>query len=114
MCKISSNGQEASSSRIIVFKSATESGSLTEKIAEANCQILVYPNPANDLITIEFEKPVLENVELTIEDISGRTILRKTNVKTNKININITTLAKGVYFVHFKNNSVDTKKFIKL
>jgi len=49
---------------------------------------------------------------ITINDVSGKEIYKSGNVINN--NIDVSTLASGVYFVTFKSeNASVTKKFIK-
>ena len=75
--------------------------------------ITIYPNPANDNITIKIEDLRFENLELRINDIVGNTVFVKTLY--NKVtNIDISSLAKGMYFVEVKTErGVVVKKFVK-
>jgi len=59
--------------------------------------LMVYPNPANEILNIEIETIPTNNV-LTITDITGRIVLR-TTIIDNKSNIDISNLNAGVYFV---------------
>jgi uncharacterized repeat protein (TIGR01451 family) len=54
----------------------------------------LYPNPTNDLLTIEFENQVEGN--LTVRDISGR-VVQTVYVNSTKAIINANNLAKGFY-----------------
>jgi hypothetical protein len=55
--------------------------------------VLIYPNPANDQITIEYENPNEWEVELI--DVSGRKVLRSINEKV----IDISGINPGMYRV---------------
>ncbi len=69
--------------------------------------IVVYPNPASDILKIKTEGSI-ETIE--IADISGKTLLRATNVKE----INVNALKKGVYFIKVKTeNDIYSSKFVK-
>ncbi len=66
----------------------------------------VYPNPAKEKVTIDFEKNLSGNVTIEILDISGRTIrnLSVSDFNNTKLNVNLNGLATGTYLV-----SVTTK-----
>ncbi len=81
--------------------------------------LLVYPNPAEEMSSIEFN--VIDDTFLKIEihDINGVLInvLYQSRVKKgkNRLSFNISHLKSGVYFVNFidKENILLTKKLIK-
>ena len=64
-----------------------------------NLDFKMYPNPANDMITIENINSQ-NNADLTIQilDVSGRVILTDKLVQSNKLNINLNQFESGVYF----------------
>lgn len=60
-------------------------------------QILLYPNPTDDIITIQF--PFATDAKIEITDIRGK-IIKSQSVRQNVLsNINIKELAGGMYFV---------------
>lgn len=73
-----------------------------------NNAIQVYPNPAEDLITISSDKN-LNNV--TILSADGKTVYSGSSTK----NIDISGLKKGVYILNciLENNQVVTKRIVK-
>lgn len=74
-------------------------------------EVSVYPNPVTDSFQIASESFSVENSEVKIIDINGRTI--KT-FPSNLNNFNVSELNSGVYFVEIKSNDVKTtKKIIK-
>ena len=87
---------------------------ITISINENNQEeIKIYPNPADKQLNMEFKQP-LNNGIINIKDISGKTVLTQQLGSENKLMIPLTNLAKGVYFVEIKADSVyQTIKFIK-
>jgi hypothetical protein len=75
-------------------------------------QILIYPNPATDKITIKIlGKPAQSG--LSIVNIEGRQLITR-HITEPKTQINISTLPSGVYFVRLTNErTVEVGKFIK-
>jgi len=71
-------------------------------------KVSIYPNPANDAITIKNAK----NAYIKIIDLQGR-VLVSDYCSDNNIQFDVSYLSKGVYFVQimFK-NSIKTKKII--
>jgi hypothetical protein len=61
-----------------------------------NDQVLVYPNPANDYVTIEIDGFRIDKVE--IYDVLGQ-IAFKGEFNNSKVEINTATLNQGVYFI---------------
>ena len=72
----------------------------------------VYPNPATDKITIE--TPVTSiNGQLSIMDVNGQQLITR-QVTDPKTQIDISTLAAGIYFVRVTHGmTVETGKIIK-
>ena len=89
-----------------------ESEVLSTNTATYESNINIYPNPANDQITIDFGN--LDNVEdwnIKIINILGQEVLSQP-MNTDKINVS--ELSKGVYIIRISDgvNQAD-KKFIK-
>jgi hypothetical protein len=71
----------------------------------------VYPNPSIGVFTIDFDGNV-SNIELSILDLNGRTVHTQAIV-TNKTNVNLSTIANGVYTVVLvSNDTVSTTKLV--
>mgnify|MGYP001423939898 CR=1 FL=1 len=76
---------------------------------ENNLGLSIYPNPNNGIFTLNVEA---ENVTVKVMNTSGQIILTKNNV-TTKEQINLSSNAKGIYFVTVTSQkSVITKKII--
>ncbi len=61
----------------------------------------VYPNPTKEYVNIEFSQP--QTGQLFIRDISGKTVKVVQLHISKQQTISINELAKGVYFMNFKN-----------
>ena len=73
----------------------------------------IYPNPANDHITLESGNFGFTNSNLRIYNVVGDLILEERLVN-NKTSIDITTFSKGLYFIKVENeNRIVLKKFVK-
>ena len=70
-------------------------------------QIKVYPNPANDILTLNIGD--LKNIQLELFDISGRKLFLQT-VNTNQENIDVSSLAYGVYICTITSNNQIVKR----
>lgn len=71
-------------------------------------KISIYPNPVKDYLYFNKSTPAI----ITIYNNKGQKCFEKTN-ESNKINIQ--SLAKGIYFLHYRSETADTvKKLIKL
>lgn len=77
----------------------------------------VFPTPASDIVTIQFDAPSSETVKLTITDFLGRVVEQKTIDNTegsNLLPVNVAQLPVGAYFIQLVANGEQVKgKFIK-
>ena len=80
------------------------------EFVDQNIQLQIYPNPANEIITIKSNEK-LDKIEII--DVSGKMVFSK---KTNdfETNANINNLSAGLYFIKvFSQNKIKTTKFIR-
>ena len=56
----------------------------------------LYPNPAHNSATIDFENPTNANFNLQVFDITGRAVIEQ-NIKTNRAQLNTQHLPPGIY-----------------
>jgi hypothetical protein len=77
-------------------------------------QIIIYPNPAADQITIEIPKSEKNmNGTITIFGMSGQVLMQQ-QVQASITEINVSSLPKGIYFVRLVyNEKIEFGKFIK-
>jgi uncharacterized repeat protein (TIGR03803 family) len=74
--------------------------------------INIYPNPANDILTVEGTELIKETI-LSVYNLQGQLLLKQT-VKQAKEEINISGLAKGIYLLKVSNReNIKVKKFVK-
>jgi PKD repeat protein len=78
----------------------------------------VYPNPSDNTVFVNFTLNNDDNVELTLNDVTGKTVTTITNSKLNKgphsLVINKNELnASGIYFLNLKTtNSIIVRKIL--
>ena len=84
---------------------------------QQNNQLLVYPNPVREKLTIDVPELLLQNSVLTIHSITGQQIMHTQNfVKTEQgIQLLLNNLSAGIYILSLKNNKSSYQvKFIKV
>ena len=87
-------------------------------LGESDGSSFLYPNPANNTLTVSVNSSVESRVTLTVIDVNGATLITKTlgSGETNT-QVNISSLPPGVYFVKIiSSNSRENKvkKFVKM
>jgi len=103
-------GTDSISSTINIIQSV-------ETFDKFNDKILLFPNPAYNLINIKFnsDKSCLAKLKLT--DVFGRDIIQRElfiNIENESFQIDITNLSKGIYFISvYYDNFIFTSKFVK-
>jgi hypothetical protein len=70
--------------------------------SKENEQFKVYPNPFNDQINIEF-KQTLQNANIEIKDLSGKSVYKENFKLVDKINIPL-EIPSGMYLIEIRNN----------
>jgi len=83
-------------------------GIKTVDLAEA---VTIYPNPATDIITIEFIE-LTEPMEYSILDISGKRLMNGL-ISSELETIEVNQLEPGVYFIDFGPAKLKPIKFLK-
>ena len=79
-----------------------------------NVALTIYPNPADNYITVVFPTTLPKETTVFITDITGKILLSKQNYETTYMEFNIDRFAPGIYFVHIQNNNdFDASSFIK-
>ncbi len=77
-------------------------------------ELVVFPNPAKNNITVTVKKYLLKNYTIELVDLFGRTLYRQENMlPATAYLINISTLPKGLYNILIKlEGATTTKKLI--
>lgn len=80
-------------------------------------QLTLFPNPANDKITVTFYASEKEDFSLQLVDATGRLVYVNSitsNAGMNAVDLDLTLINRGVYFVSITNkNETLQSKFIK-
>ncbi len=80
-------------------------------------EMTVYPNPANDMLTVAFESPATSTGTLQINDLAGRIVSEPQNIAEldNTVQVQVGHLNAGVYMVNvvLEDGTVFTKRFNK-
>jgi hypothetical protein len=89
-----------------------------EKDPYSSDQLLVFPNPAHDVLNSRISSSITGTVRMVVYDISGRTVLNSESEKTTDLfekPLNVSSLATGMYTiqVNIGNRKTLVTKFIK-
>lgn len=85
-------------------------GTIGIDVAEATVSgIVLYPNPATDVLNVECPSGIVE-----VTDVTGRVVMKQ-EVAAGHIGIDVSSFSKGTYFILStdKNGNRQTAKFIK-
>ncbi len=79
-----------------------------------NKEIVLYPNPANNYLTIKYLGNSLNNLDIKVFDILGKNVLTQTVNFTNKEEqtIDIAHLPKGIYVIKYSTATFTGNKLI--
>lgn len=89
-------------------KTITPKSSGISTVSNSN-KFAVYPNPANDKLTVKWN--AAGNANIRIADVAGKTVLSTSG--TSGVQINVANLQKGVYFITVEaGNASSTQKVV--
>lgn len=66
---------------------------------------LVYPNPSDDFITVEFNNEKKETYMLTIHSLTGQLVQEIANITTGQVKFRKGSMAPGLYFLELRNGT---------
>jgi hypothetical protein len=110
----------ASANGIVTVKASNNCGLSSVKVLSVNniscprngqtgtMSMVAYPNPAHDLLTIEFTSDNEESASIKMIDASGRNVYSENinaNSGANQTTIQVSDFAKGVYLLQFESNN---------
>lgn len=81
------------------------------EISEALNNISVFPNPAQDLVTININQSLISTININIYNSSGKLIFSKT-IKDNELTISTHDWSKGLYSIIINENIKEAKQII--
>lgn len=76
--------------------------------------IHIYPNPGINNFSIDIDKPFNQKIDIAMYNCLGQTIDTKVNRLSSKINIDLTNIENGMYFIEVKSEDkvLVTKKVV--
>lgn len=79
-----------------------------------NNDLLVYPNPVNEIVQVQLKNATDKIQKVTIYDIIGKSVKTVSGISSNQTNINVSNLSAGVYLLEIttENNLKQSKKLI--
>lgn len=95
-------------SNVIVI---AQSGNKEFKVVNA------FPNPTDELFTIQLISPVKDAASVKIRNVSGRTVYNSTiqlNEGINEVDLNVSKLSSGMYIITVTDERTNTRELIKL
>ena len=76
-------------------------------------ELFLFPNPANEVLTLNLKEAATSNVLVTVTDATGRTIQSEVFAPAKQFTITTNTLAGGLYFVRINaGNTILTRPFM--
>ena len=73
----------------------------------------IYPNPVNDILNLKCDN-FTKDIKVEVTDITGKRLQSQTALNGEVVNLDVSALPSGVYFVKMYDKSVsETHKFIK-
>jgi hypothetical protein len=84
----------------------------TEDLVQEDAQVMIYPNPAQDYLTIKLD--TRENRELSTElfNVNG-TLVMQSRIANGSVDIDISHLPSGIYLLRFPGLSVQSQRIVK-
>jgi hypothetical protein len=81
-------------------------------------QVEIYPNPAADMVMIEFSPDVGSDTDITLHDLNGRVLFAQKRANDsggrNRVEIPVSVLPSGMYIVRLSTaGELFVKKLIK-
>ncbi|MCB2218792.1 MAG: T9SS type A sorting domain-containing protein [Bacteroidetes bacterium] len=98
---------DAANANDSVFVTVLYDGLMTSIEVNYGLEANVYPNPANENVTIALEGEMNDNSIVELMTLTGA-VVAKAEIHNNKARINTTNIAEGLYFYQVKSNQTAT------
>lgn len=91
--------------QIHVLKLNADENLAVSAVDVANSELSIFPNPANDVISLRLSDPTNETGVLTLVDAMGKEVFRSSSRFSETENVEVNELEEGIYFVNVAFNS---------
>ncbi|MEO8761904.1 MAG: endonuclease [Bacteroidia bacterium] len=78
-------------------------------ITASQIKLSIFPNPANDKVTILFSKNILQ-ATITLSNYIGQEIISQQIENVNSLQLNVSNLAKGMYIIKIASGNYTTQQ----
>jgi hypothetical protein len=102
--------------QVYICTSAANSKPVVSMASAQTNKSVIYPNPVNNMLNISFnQKQFTSNIQLSIIDVNGRTVITNKVTNSNDAHsINVSTLKPGLYILKISDGTNEEKlKFVK-
>jgi hypothetical protein len=72
-------------------------------LSENQIEFSLSPNPANEILTINYNSPEFINERIVLYDVTGQELMHS-QLTSNKMTINITNFPSGIYWMKIGNS----------
>ena len=79
-----------------------------DHITVSNYQPLVYPNPAKNIVTVNFQKEITD-AKISIVDVAGKMVSIKNNFSGRQLQFSVKNLTGGTYFIMIESKGKSEK-----
>lgn len=73
--------------------------------SKSDLNALVFPNPIDNFITVQFSEELKSPINVVIYDIVGKVILNTSKRPTNSFNLNMALYSSGVYLLNLSSGN---------
>jgi Secretion system C-terminal sorting domain len=80
----------------------------TENVQLNEDNITVYPNPANTIVNVKINA-IIDSFDYEVFNILGQSVIPVNKALSNEIQINVSGLTKGIYFIKVSNGKEESK-----
>ena len=106
---IGTNFLGCSDTATVIIRYAIDTATSIKDIS-APASVKIFPNPANDIALVEWNKQITGALQLQLRDITGRLLLNEDiNATSQNYRLNTSTFSSGVYYIRL--SSSDGKVF---